>query len=153
MFNYHWCTVQTWKRKESLQWRICHPASNFGVPVFEFWSWQKAIFFRPVYFIVHDSAHNPYKTHCNNFLTSTGYLCFWRCLKFSIMANELMNSPFYIYVAVPRQGLLVRRRVPSASEQDRIQNLFRKSVSTSSICVHFIHCEQRKNGEGGLGGR
>lgn len=97
--------------------------------------------------------------HFNNFLTSTGYLYFRSCLKFSITASGLMNSPFSIYVAVPRQGLLVRKSVPSASKRDRMQNLCRKSVSTSSICVHFISSVQRKNkqpfwgvGVGGGGG-
>ena len=152
MFNYHWCTVQTWKQKESLRWGFCHPASYFGVPVFELWSRQKAMYFPPFSFIVHDSTHILYKTLCNNFLTSTGYPYFWSCLKFSTIANELMNSPFPIYVAVARQGLLVTKRTPSASKEDRMQNLFRKSVSTSSICVHFIRFEQRKKKTTLLGG-
>lgn len=124
--------------------------------MFEFWSGQKAITFPPFSLIVHDSAHNLYKTHCNGFIISTGYLYFWSCLKFSTTANELMNSPFSIYVAVPRQRLLVTKRLPSASKQDRMPNLCRKSVSTSSICVHFIRFVQRKNkqlffGGGGVG--
>ena len=65
--------------------------------------------------------------------------------KFSTVSNEHFSSSFSIYVTNPRQGLLVRKRVPSSSKLDRMQNPCRKSVSTSSIRVHFILFVQRKN--------